>query len=245
MSVSKEQKETTFSAPLTETAPISTAQAIDFETYHLKSHFWGRLTIWSIIILTLLVPLYLSFGLGFHPGWTAIISGFTAYASIVMFVWVLEPISYYPILGVSGTYLAFLTGNIGNMCLPCASVAQSVVGAEPGTKKGEITASLAIATASLVNILILITVILSGSYLISLFPQSVLENFRFVLPAIFGGVIAQFAVKKPLFGAVGIAFGLFVNLGPVPRAFQTFVCILGTVIVCILLEKMKKQKEHA
>ena len=89
-------------------------------------------------MLTLALPLYLSFGLGFHPGWSPILSGFLAYASIVAVVWVIEPISYYPILGVSGTYLAFLTGNIGNMCLPSASIAQSVVGAEPGTKKGEV-----------------------------------------------------------------------------------------------------------
>ncbi|MFD2507419.1 hypothetical protein [Halalkalibacter alkalisediminis] len=151
--------------------------------------------------------------------------------------------SYYPVLGATGTYLAFLTGNIGNMCLPSASVAQSVVGAEPGTRKGEITASLAIATASLVNIIILIFVILGGSYLISLMPESLVNSFRFVLPAIFGGVIAQFAIQKPVWGIVGIAFGLFVNLGPVPRPLQTFLCILGTVVVCMLLNKLKTQKE--
>ncbi|ARK30495.1 small-conductance mechanosensitive channel [Halalkalibacter krulwichiae] len=217
--------------------------SIDFEIFQEKSHFWGRLTIWSVIILTLMVPLYLSFVLGFHPGWAVIISGFLAYASIIMFVWVVEPISYYPILGVSGTYLAFLTGNIGNMCLPCASMAQSVVGAEPGTKKGEITSTLAIATASLVNITILIFTILGGSYLISLLPESVIESFRFVLPAIFGGAIAQFAIKKPSWGVVGIAFGLFVNLGPVPRPLQTFLCILGTIVVCMLLDKLKKDNK--
>lgn len=224
---------------------IETKQTLDFDTFQERSHFWGRLTIWSVIILTLVVPLYLSFGLGFHPGWAAIISGFTAYASIVMFVWVLEPVSYYPVLGVSGTYLSFLTGNIGNMCLPVASVAQSVVGAEPGTKKGEVTASLAIATASIVNITMLIIAILGGSYLISLLPEAVTDAFRFVLPAIFGAAIAQFAIKKPAFGVIGIAFGLFVNIGPVPRAFQTFLCILGTVVVCMLLEKMKKQQGEA
>jgi hypothetical protein len=243
MSISNEGKNIEFSEGIIGTKEMVTTQMIDFETFHVKSHFWGRFTIWSVIILTLMVPLYLSFVLGYHPGWTAIISGFTAYASIIALVWALEPISYYPVLGVSGTYLAFLTGNIGNMCLPCASIAQSVVGAEPGTKKGEVTASLAIAAASLVNIVILIFVILGGSYLISIMPDSVVSTFRFVLPAIFGGVIAQFAIKKPLFGIIGIAFGLFVNIGPVPRALQTFLCILGTVVVCMLLEKLKGQKE--
>ncbi|MCG7335303.1 small-conductance mechanosensitive channel [Sporosarcina sp. ACRSM] len=216
--------------------------AIDFETFHEKSHFWGRLTIWSVIIFTMSLPLYLSFGLGFHPGWSSILAGFMAYAAIVAFVWVIEPISYYPTLGVSGTYLAFLTGNIGNMCLPSASIAQSVVGAEPGTRKGEITATLAISAASIVNTVFLLFVILGGSYLITMMPDSLTAAFKFVLPAIFGGVIAQFALQKPLWGVIGIAFGLFVNLGPVPRPLQTFLCILGTVVVCMLLEKMKNKK---
>ncbi|MEH7226301.1 small-conductance mechanosensitive channel [Bacillus sp. JJ1566] len=220
------------------------ATAMDFDTFQLRSHFWGRLTIWAVIALSLIVPLYLSFVLGYHPGWSPIISGLAAYAAIIMFVWVLEPISYYPVLGVSGTYQAFTIGNIGNMCLPCASIAQRVVGAEPGTKKGEITASLAIATASIVNVIVVILTILSGSYILSILPESIINNLSLVLPAIFGGVIAQFAIKKPLFGVIGIAFGLFVNLGPVPRAFQTFVCILGTVVVCILLEKIKKQEKN-
>ncbi|WP_028783893.1 hypothetical protein [Thalassobacillus devorans] len=228
-----------------DTRETSEETILDFETFHTKSHFWGRLTIWSVITLTLMVPLYLSFVLGFHPGWSAILSGFAAYASIIAIVWVVEPISYYPVLGVSGTYLAFLTGNIGNMCLPCASVAQSVVGAEPGTKKGEITSTLAMAAASFVNIMIILFVILGGSYLLSLLPASITDSFRFVLPAIFGGVIAQFAIQKPSWGAIGIAFGLFVNIGPIPRAFQTFLCVLGTIVVCMLLQKMKEQKDKA
>ena len=222
-----------------------TGTTTDFETFHARSHFWGRLTIWTVIALTMALPLYLSFGLGLHPGWSSILSGFVAYASIVAALWVIEPLSYYPVLGVSGTYLAFLTGNIGNMCLPSASIAQSVVGAEPGTKKGELTATLAMSAASIVNTVILVFAILFGSYLIALLPKSVTASFEFVLPAIFGGVIAQFAIKKPLWGIVGLAFGLFVNLGPVPRSLQTFICIFGTVLVCILLEKMKNRKAAA
>jgi len=246
MTISNEVKSTGLDKSISEGIPeISAARALDFDAFHEKSHFWGRLSLWTVIVLTLLLPLYLSFGLGFHPGWTAILSGFLAYAAIVGVVWVIEPISYYPVLGVSGTYLAFLNGNIGSMCLPAASIAQSVVGAEPGTKKGELTATLAISGAAIVNIIFLLFVVLGGSYLITLMPDSLISSFRFVLPAIFGGVIAQFAVQKPVWGVVGIAFGLFVNLGPVPRSLQTFLCILGTVVVCLLIDKMKKQKKEA
>src|SRR5699024_7851189 len=107
----------------------------------------------------------------------------------------------------------FLNGNIGNMCMPSAAVAQEVVGAEPGTKKGEITATLAITGAALVNTTVLILVILGGSFVLSLLPEALLDAFLFVLPAIYGGVIAQFAVEKPTWGFIGIIFGLLISLG--------------------------------
>lgn len=215
----------------------------NFATFHSQAHFWGRLTIWGVIICTIALPLYLSFGLGYHPGWSVILTGFLSYGAVVAIIWFVEPISYYPILGVSGTYLAFLTGNIGNMCLPSASIAQSIVKAEPGTRKGEVTATLAISAASIVNTTMLIAVILGGSYLINALPESIRASFSFVLPAIFGGVLAQFALKKPVWGIVAIGLGVFAALGPVPQSFQTFICIAGTVIFAIILEKMKASEQ--
>ena len=99
------------------------------------------------------------------------------------------------------------------MCLPSASIAQSVVGVEPGTRKGEVTATLAISAAS-----------------------------KFVLSANFCQSHCATCIEKPVWGVVGMAFGLFVNLGPVPGPLQTFLCIFGTAVVCILLEKMKNKK---
>ncbi|MGG0889063.1 hypothetical protein [Cytobacillus horneckiae] len=133
-------------------------QTYEMNTFHQKSHFWGRLTIWMVTILTVSLPLYLSFILGVHPGWQPIAVGMIAYAAAIGYAWFMEPISYYPTLGISGTYQAFLTGNIANMCLPSAAAAQNAVGVEPGTKKGEVTAALAIGATSLMNMAILIVI---------------------------------------------------------------------------------------
>ncbi|HLQ73573.1 MAG TPA: small-conductance mechanosensitive channel [Bacillota bacterium] len=222
----------------------SNSGSLSISKFHAKSHFWGRLTLWSVIILTLTLPMYLSFGLGHHPGWNVILTGFVAYAAIVAVVWVVEPISYYPVLGVSGTYLAFLNGNIGNMVLPSAAVAQEVIGAQPGTEKGEVTATLAITGAAIVNTTILVFVVLGGSVLLTVLPDNVLVAFDYVLPAIYGGVIAQFAIQKPSWGVAGIVIGLAVNLGPIPQAFETFLCVFGTIAACLMLDKMNKDKKE-
>lgn len=219
--------------------------AISFEAFHNRSHFWGRLTMTGVVILTLMLPLYLSFVLGLHPGWGVILTGFAAYGSVVIPLWIVEPISYYPVLGVSGTYLAFLNGNIGNMCMPSAAMAQEVVGSEPGTKKGEVTATLAITGAALVNTTVLIFVILGGSVLLALLPEAVVDSLSYVLPAIYGGVIAQFAVEKPTWGVIGIVFGVIMNLAPVPDFLETFLSIVLTVGAIMLLNNMKANKGDA
>ncbi|MFC3040744.1 small-conductance mechanosensitive channel [Virgibacillus xinjiangensis] len=216
--------------------------SLSMDAYHEKAHFWGRLTLWSVIGLTLLLPLYLSFGLGLHPGWNVILSAFAAYAGVIAVVWVLEPVMYFPILGVSGTYISFLTGNIGNMCLPAAAAAQHAVGAEPGTKKGELTATLGIGAASLVNKVILIPIILAGSVVISIIPESIQSVFPLILPAIFGAVLAQFALKKPSYGVIALVVGLIINLTALPIYLKSLFCIVLTVFICLRLEKYKEKQ---
>ena len=128
--------------------------------------------------LNLFLPFCLSYILGYHPGWGIILNGLAAYAGLIAVVWVLEPVMYFPMLGVSGTYMSFLTGNISNMCLPSAAAAQHAVGAEPGTEKGELTATLAIGAASIVNKLILIPIIIFGAMIVANIPPQLEKSFH-------------------------------------------------------------------
>ena len=54
-----------------------------------------------------------------------------------------------------GGYLAFITGNLINMKIPCAVNARDMVGAKTGTRTNEIISTISIATSSLVTILVL------------------------------------------------------------------------------------------
>ncbi|NMA81646.1 MAG: small-conductance mechanosensitive channel [Jeotgalicoccus halophilus] len=210
--------------------------------FRAASHRWGRITIGLGILISLAMPLYISFVMGYHPGFSLIINSFLAYAAVVAIVWFLEPIMYFPVLGVSGTYVAFFTGNISNMCLPAVASCQEAVGVEPGTDKGEIVGTLGISAASLVNKLILIPVILAGLWLLTVIPESVQEVFPYVLPAIFGAVLAQFAGKYPIYGALALIIGILVNMAPIPLFTKNVLCIV--LLVCIMLAagKLKSKK---
>lgn len=212
---------------------------MSMQGFHGKSDFWGQTTLWMLIVMSLVPPIYFSFILGYHPGWGAIAGGLIGYAAFIGIMWFLEPITYYPVLGKSGTYIAFLTGNIANMCLPCSAAAQESIGAEPGTKKAEVAGTLGIAVASLTNIVIIIAVVLSGSYILTIIPQSVQNALQFILPAIYGGVLGQFALKKPLYGLVAFVIGMAVLFAPIFSLIKIVLCVAITIAVVLFIEKSK------
>ncbi|WP_436373972.1 small-conductance mechanosensitive channel [Cytobacillus sp. BC1816] len=212
---------------------------MSMQGFHGKADFWGQTTLWMLIVMSLVPPIYFSFILGYHPGWGAIAGGLIGYAAFIGIMWFLEPITYYPVLGKSGTYIAFLTGNIANMCLPCSAAAQESIGAEPGTKKAEVAGTLGIAVASLTNIVIIIAVVLSGSYILTIIPQSVQNALQFILPAIYGGVLGQFALKKPLYGLVAFVIGMAVLFAPIFSLIKIVLCVAITIIVVLFIEKSK------
>src|SRR5690625_2213274 len=210
--------------------------------FRAASHRWGRITMGLGILISLAMPMYISFGMGYHPGFSLIFSSFLAYAAVVAIVWFLEPIMYFPVLGVSGTYVAFFTGNISNMCLPAVAACQEAIGVKPGSNEGEVVGTLGISAASLVNKIILVPVILAGLWLLTVIPESVQEVFPYVLPAIFGAVLAQFAGKYPIYGVLALIIGILVNMAPIPLFTKNVLCIV--LLVCIMLAagKLKSKK---
>lgn len=85
-------------------------------------------------------------------------------------------------------------------------------------------------------------IIASGSYLISIIPSSVQATFQFVVPAIFGGILAQFAIKNPLYGLIAVITGIVINLTPIIPFFRGIICIAITITICLYLEKVKARK---
>lgn len=223
--------------------PQSATGASSMETFYRRSHFWGRLTLLVVIIMSLIPPLYISFVLDAHPGWGVIATGLVGYASFIGIMWVLEPITYYPTLGVAGTYLAFLTGNIANMCLPCSSAAQKSVDADPGSQKAEVAGVFGIAVASLTNIILLVIMIIGGTYLISMFPPFVEGMFGFVLPSIFGAVLGQFAYRTPKYGVIALIIGMAVLFSPIFSLIKIALCVALTIAVVLFMEKKKGNLE--
>lgn len=157
-----------------------------------KVHKIGKLTVLVAFLLSLSIPLYLTFVMGYAPSAAAVGSGLVFVASFVGMIWVIEPISYFPVLGSIGTYMSFVSGNIGNMRMPVVGAIQNALGLEPGTKKAEMASVFGLVSSNIVNLAILMVVVVSGQALINALPDAVLAAFGYAVPGILGAMLVSF-----------------------------------------------------
>ena len=167
------------------------------EQFNRRTHVLGRIV--SAITLVLLVgaPFLIGTFLGAMPDMGAVAKGFLSVGLVWTVSSVAEFLIYTPMLGAGGGYLAFITGNLINMKIPCAVNARDIVGTKTGTAENEIISTLSIATSSLVTIIVLA---LGVALLVPLQPvlqSPVLQPaFANVVPALFGAMAYQYFRKN-------------------------------------------------
>ncbi|MEG1153951.1 MAG: hypothetical protein RSD61_05385 [Ruthenibacterium sp.] len=161
--------------------------------YNKQVHLIGRFGLSLAIVLLFGAPLGFGLVLGASPDWGAFAKGFIQVAIIYWTSGVLEFLVYAPMLGSGASYLAFITGNLINLKIPCAVNARDICGTTVGTPENDIVSTLSVATSSLVNILVLAIGVMC---LIPLKP--ILENpalqpaFDNVIPALFGALAFKY-----------------------------------------------------
>jgi hypothetical protein len=206
--------------------------------------FWGSVTNLIAFFLVFLPAIYLWLVWDALPPASAVISG--ALSVILGFsgvLWIVEPISYFPILGIPGTYMAFLSGNISNMRVPCSAIAQEAAGVEEGSQEGTVISVLGVGASVYINVIVMIVGAIVGARLVANFPPLVSSALKYILPAVFGGVFGQFALKN--FKAAIIAFILacLANIGGfLPQYIALPVCIFLTIFFGIQMEKRKNAR---
>lgn len=204
---------------------------------------YGSLTNLLAIPLCFIPAIYLWLVKGAFPGWNNILTGWMYVASMFAIYSVVEPICYFPILGLPGTYMSFLSGNIGNMRVPCAVVAQESLGVEPGTKKAELIATLGIAGSIFTNTIMVTIAAIGGAALMSIFPPVVLTAFKYVSSAIFGAMFAMFASKNLKYGAFALVVVMAMLLSKViPVYIMIPIAVFSTAIFGVFDYNKKQSK---
>lgn len=161
--------------------------------------------------------------------------------------YIVEPISYYAALGLTGTYLSFLSGNIGNMRVPCAALALEATNSEPGTLQGEISSTLAICGSIITNLIATTLAALVGTAVVAVLPGFIVAALtKYAAAAIFGGTFGNFAIKYPKVAAFSLGIPLILKLTtPLPAWVLIVVSVFGSVGIARLLYVKGNKKTNA
>lgn len=161
-------------------------------------HRLGRLTLSVSILLLVAVPFVIGLLNGVMPEGKGFLSGFAKVGIIYIPVAVVEFLVYTPMLGVGGSYLSFITGNVTNMKIPCAMNARDIAGTEVGTPENEIVSTISVATSAIVTTLVIVAgVVLLAPLQPVLQSPVLLPAFDNVVPALFGALGLKYFSKSP------------------------------------------------
>lgn len=164
-----------------------------FEEYNERTHLFGRIGLSIGIVMLFAVPFAMGISLDAMPNMSAFAKGFAQIAIIYIPSCIVEFLIYTPMLGVGGSYLGFITGNLINMKIPCALNARDIVEAKSGTPESEIVSTLSIAASSLVTTLVIAVGVLMLIPLRPVLEAPVLQPaFNNVVPALFGAMAYKY-----------------------------------------------------
>ena len=184
------------------------------EEFNGQMHRLGRLTLIAAAILLIALPFVIGVINGVMPEGKGFIAGFAKVGIIYIPVAIVEFLVYTPMLGVGGSYLSFLTGNVTNMKIPCAMNARDIAGTEVGTPENEIISTLSVATSAITTTLVIVAgVILLVPLQPVLQSEALLPAFNNVVPALFGALGLKYFSKSP-------------QIAVVPVGLMSILCIL-------------------
>ena len=179
------------------------------------------------------------------PELSGFLSGLLQVGIIYYPVALVEFLVYAPMLGVGGSYLAFLTGNLTNLKIPCAMNARELSGAKTGTPENEIISTISVATSAIVTTLILAAGVLLMTPLQPVLSSETLKPaFENVVPALFGAFGLKYYLKSPKIAIVPfVVMTLLCIFVPAVQS-NTSIAIIPAGLMCIgigvLLDKKGK-----
>ena len=219
-----------------------------YESYLSGTHRLGR--IFSVLTLIMLVGAPFAIGgiLGAMPDLAAAARGFIAVGLVWTVSAVVEYLVYTPMLGAGGSYLAFITGNLINMKIPCAMNAREMTGAKTGTAENEVISTLSIATSSLVTILVLALGVLLMIPLQPVLQSAVLKPaFANVVPALFGAMACQYFRKDPRLAVVPMCAMtlLFMLVPSLTSSTSMMIMPAGALTITLAWLRWRKERKEA
>ena len=157
----------------------------------------------TIALLCNFVPaVYASITTGVFPAIGDLLTLWVAAASAFGVGYFVQPISFFPMANMAGSFMCWIVGNVGEIRIPAATMAQNVTNAEQGTPKAQVISTVGMGGSIIVSVCMITLFTLIGASIMPLMPKVVLKAFGFVLPCVLGAVYASLASKNIILGAI-------------------------------------------
>ncbi len=208
---------------------------------HRAGRLWGSMA----LLLMLLVPLVISVYFNAWPPLGALLRALLGVLPLYWTVGIIEVFTFVPMLGTGGSYLGFVTGNLTNLKVPAALNAMQAAKVRAGSEEGDVISTIAIASSSIVTVIIIaLGVLLLG------FLRPVLESPRLapafdnILPALFGALGVVFISKNPKIAVAPLLFmvALFMLLPGLSGSVSVLVPV--GALIAILVARVLYKRGH-
>ena len=199
----------------------------------------GTIIIPCVMIGMFLPVIYLKVRFGVFPDWDVAMTSWVTIAAAFGAYYFIEPLSYYPILGLTGTYMAFTAGSISDIRMPASSVAQESIGVPYGSKEGEVASTLGVAGSLFTTLTVVFLTAIFGTKLIEIFPESLIAAIKaYTVPCVFAACYVNFArFEKKLSFIVLIGVILYLLLAAKVYALFMILSVVCSVIAAWFLYK--------
>ena len=189
------------------------------EQYQKSLHRLGRV----MLVISVCVLIAVPFVIGALFDGTVQMSGFwRGFINVAVLYYpiaIVEFLIYTPMLGVGGSYISFITGNVTNMKIPCVMNAKDIAGTQSGTPEHEIISTISVATSAITTTLVIVAGVI---LLIPLQPilqqETLLPAFNNVVPALFGALGLKYFIKSP-------------KIAVIPLILMSLLCVLVPVAI--------------
>ena len=230
--------------------------------YDLKSHIVGKIWMALAMLIFFAVPTTICLYFDVKPDMSVMGTIAVIVPFLINFLsGVFEPIIYSPMLGINSAYLAFITGNLSNLKIPCVVKAQEICGTKLGTEENEVVSTLSVATSTLVTTVIIavFVLILAVSNVETAIKNTpwITPAFTCVVYALFGSLGGKYVVKNiklavfPL--VIIVAFSLILGFASPKLVGSAYLFVgIGICAVFAILQvvrekkkaKLKEEQEH-
>lgn len=169
------------------------------EDWNQWLHRFGILSNLFLLLCVLSFPVAVSVIHGNWPDFGKLMPAFIA-VFLFMIPWApAETIGFMPIMGPGALYMSYITGNITNLKMPATVGTINSLDIEPNSDECHTIAIIACGGS-----IITVVVIIACGVILAVPLRPVLENpalkpaFDYVVPAIFGGLVAQTIFKNKI-----------------------------------------------